>query len=189
MEEQILDERTDYGTFQAEPEYAGFWIRFVASLIDFLVFLPLTILLFYNMIKLKSLPLQVAIIVITAIYKPVMEAIYGATLGKMALKIKVLTKDLGKIDGFQAFVRYIPWLLGNVISLFTAAILFANGQFVEDTTMMSMQVQSEVVPQWMGFISSGVLLFAGISIIFNRSKRGIHDLMAGSVCIKTQPQD
>ncbi|MBK8392708.1 MAG: RDD family protein [Saprospiraceae bacterium] len=43
-------------------------------------------------------------------YKPFMEFQYGATLGKMAVKLKVVNLDFEKITLSQSIIRYIPGL-------------------------------------------------------------------------------
>ncbi len=186
--EQILDGNSPYFEVEEETNYAGFWIRFAAALLDYLIFIPIIVLTYYNLIKLKSLPLHVILILVTSAYKPILEAIYGATLGKMIVKIKVLTPDLKKITPTQAFIRFLPWLVGTLISLFSAAILFANGSFLEDTTLASLQVGNEVMSPWISSLGSVVLLIVGLSIAFNIKKQGFHDLMAKTVCVKVSKE-
>ena len=72
--------------------YVGFWDRFYAGWVDFIILLPFWFLFLF----LDGLSKDVAIIV--AILSPVIYWFYniyfhgkwGATLGKMALKIKVV---------------------------------------------------------------------------------------------------
>ncbi|MCD6385696.1 RDD family protein, partial [Candidatus Sumerlaeota bacterium] len=71
---------------------AGFWIRVVATLVDFIVFIPVVALSFYA-ISSKSLFLTLLLILPGVLYKPLMEAFYGATLGKMACGLRVVDKS------------------------------------------------------------------------------------------------
>ncbi len=187
MAEYIIDQDVESGVISEETQYGGFWIRFAAFLIDGLVLIPISGLVIVNTWLLKSLPLHIVVILLSVVYKPLLEFKYGATVGKMAVKIKVVTQDLQKITFSQAAIRYIPWLVGSLISLFSAAILFADQAFLEDKTYMgSMQAQAAAVPQYISFIGSIVLLIVGLSILFNKQKRGLHDIMAGTVVIKKQ---
>jgi uncharacterized RDD family membrane protein YckC len=80
------------------PRYAGFWIRLVAYLIDFIVVLLLSIT-----------------IIGPLIYFPLMWWQKGATLGQMVLNLRVVRAvDGGPIDGGTAFVRFLVFLLESV---------------------------------------------------------------------------
>ena len=100
--------------------YAGFWKRFYAFWIDFIVLLPFWFLFLF----LDGLSKDVAIIV--AILSPVIYWFYniyfhgkwGATLGKMALKIKVVKeKDGSNITFREAFLRFSVDLVFAIIRI------------------------------------------------------------------------
>ena len=89
--------------FTASPEdlenveYAGFWIRVGASLIDFLVLLPVVGLSIFNMMSIKSMSLMLVLTIAGAIYKPYFEWKKGATIGKSAVGIKVVNMNFEPI--------------------------------------------------------------------------------------------
>jgi uncharacterized RDD family membrane protein YckC len=93
------------------PTYAGFWIRFVAYLIDGLIIVALTVLLIITIIGILFLiPLWVA-------YMPYMWWKRGATFGQKALGLRVVRAiDGGPIDGQTAFVRGLVMLAENSFS-------------------------------------------------------------------------
>lgn len=99
MSDHILDENyDDLDGEERNYRFAGFWIRVGATIVDILVMLPFVGLSFYILLVLKSLPLMIVITVIMAAYKPLMEYQYGATLGKMAVGIKVVNEEGGITD-------------------------------------------------------------------------------------------
>jgi len=123
------------------PRYAGFWIRFVARLIDgillFIVttilFLPLSFLGFGSVGLLSSrqdpaaalaaLPALMGVIGITSILRIALFAAYeiyfvstrGATPGKMALGLKIIRADGGPVPVGLATGRYFAQFLSAFI--------------------------------------------------------------------------
>ncbi|MGZ4863319.1 MAG: RDD family protein [Halobacteriota archaeon] len=110
-------------TFVAEMPYEGVPIRFVAILIDTIIIAIITGIL--------SIPFQSQLsgavsLLIFLLYFIVLEGAYGQTVGKMAVKIKVVKEDGSKIDYTDAVVRnvlrlidlipyFIPYLLGAIL--------------------------------------------------------------------------
>ncbi len=81
---------------------AGFWIRVLAYFIDGIVLLPLMGLLWLGLNNgsptLRLLPYLAAIF-----YKPILEALYGATLGKIFLVSKSFRKKVGESHYHKPF--------------------------------------------------------------------------------------
>ncbi len=75
---------------QVDVRYSTFGQRFLALLVDGLVLAPFLLVDFYNKTTWKSLALLMIVFIIMLVYKPFMEAKYGATLGKMALGLTVV---------------------------------------------------------------------------------------------------
>jgi uncharacterized RDD family membrane protein YckC len=112
--------------------YAGFWLRFAAKLIDWfaiglVVGIPSVILMFASMGKLepdKGPPLQFLAFQIliqflsiagTVAYNTLMVGKYGATLGKMALGLRVVTADNTSLTYLRAFGRAWAEMLSQMI--------------------------------------------------------------------------
>lgn len=93
-----------------EVVYAGFWRRWVAYMIDWLIMLIPGILI--NLI----IP-YVGSLILYIIYKPVFEASSAkATPGKYLMKLKVLREDGGQLTMKQAILRYLAsWLSGIIL--------------------------------------------------------------------------
>jgi len=123
----------DYAAAVPGVRYAGFWIRFVAVVIDsillnialLVVRIPLGISMFTSMTRRNPAELMammgaVAIstlvsIAVTAGYEIYFISAKGATLGKMALGIKVVRADGGPIPMGLATARYFSKWLSAII--------------------------------------------------------------------------
>lgn len=114
-------------TVAGTMEYAGFWIRFGAKFIDGLIIgvvnMAVSLVLGFTMAT-SSDPSQAYMIVvisnllqiaIAAAYTTWLLGRYGATLGKMACKIKVVTPDGGSVSYARALGRYFAEILSAMI--------------------------------------------------------------------------
>jgi uncharacterized RDD family membrane protein YckC len=111
--------------------YAGFWWRFLAKLIDGLVLLVVVIpyLVYVFGTAIKTAPGQVpnfaqlgiqifgqlAITVFSVGYKTIFQGKWGATLGKMACGLRVVTADGAPISYARAFGRAMAEILSGMI--------------------------------------------------------------------------
>jgi uncharacterized RDD family membrane protein YckC len=93
-----------YSTGYAGPVYAGFWIRFVAVILDAFILLGIIILLVITIIGI------LAIIPVAIGYRPYLWWKNGGTYGQRALGIRiVMAVDGSPIDGGTAVVRAVVW--------------------------------------------------------------------------------
>ena len=137
--------------------YKGFWIRFVAALIDgivlaiIVIFLAVFSLLFFGAtlgegagIGMFFLVLILAILA-TILYKPIMEASdYQGTLGKYALGMKIVDQNGQRITMTSSFLRTILYIIG----------------------------------------AQGFLLCLGVIMIgFTEYKQGLHDILANTYVV------
>lgn len=187
MSDHILDENYDnLDGERRDYRFAGFWIRVGASLVDMLVLIPFIGLSFYILLVLKSLPLMIANSLIMAAYKPLMEYQYGATLGKMAVGIKVINEDGGLLTPNQAIIRYVPWLVGNIINLLVLVEIFATPGFDEVEGFMEYNMFVAQNPSTLTSLSSVagfLILISAIVLLFNKQKQALHDKWANTYCI------
>jgi len=166
------------------PKPAGFWIRVVASLIDALVFTPLIILNFLNTYWIKSAFLLIIIVTPGFIYKPFMESYYGATLGKMALGLKVIDKREKKLDLKSAYIRFIPFLLTSIVGFVGICILFSLPEFKTTSSIVEIGYLQQQIS--IGSIEVIFYLFSFVDCVlvaFTYRKRALHDMMAKSFCV------
>jgi uncharacterized RDD family membrane protein YckC len=120
-----------------ELNYAGFWIRFVAKFLDGLILCLPCIMVFFlvlhplahsgtsNRFDSPPLMLQFGFFLIQMAYQIFFLGKYGATLGKMACKIMVVTADGGRIGYGRAtgrcFAEILSWMvcyIGYIIVAF-----------------------------------------------------------------------
>jgi len=108
------------GTFA----YAGFWIRFLAKVIDGIimqiVFVPIQFFAPANSedpaVVMRYVFLAVGIqFVIRAAYQIFFVGKWGATVGKMALRLKVVRPDGNKVSYGRACGRYFAEILSGMI--------------------------------------------------------------------------
>ena len=167
---------------------AGFWIRVGASLIDFLIFIPIGLLSTWNTFSLKSTAVLVLISLPGLIYKPFMESFFGATLGKMSCKIKVIDDNGKKLSLFSAYIRFFPFLLSAGINLAGQLILFSSPQFQSAKSMIEIsQAQQVSSLAAVTYSVTALLLIDCIFITFTFRKRALHDMMAESFCVYKEP--
>lgn len=167
---------------------AGFWIRVGASIIDGLIFLPIGILSIWNTYSLKSSVVLVLISLPGLIYKPFMESFFGATLGKMSCKIKVIDNNGKKLSLFNAYIRFFPFLLLTGVSLVSQLILFSSPQFQSAKSMIEIgQAQQASSLNVIIYPINILVLLDCIFVAFTSRKRALHDMMAESFCVYKEP--
>ncbi|MEO8428740.1 MAG: RDD family protein [Verrucomicrobiota bacterium] len=112
-------------------EYAGFWIRFVAKFIDGLILaVPLVVLMFAfffsgfrpggrSTVPWTSVAMQLGVqlcyYALAGAYNIFFIGKYGATPGKMAVRIHVVTPEGGKISYARATGRFFAEILSGLI--------------------------------------------------------------------------
>ena len=180
MEQQTENSINDY-----EPKWAGFWVRVLATIIDGLVIIPLFLLNFYNLLILKDYTLALGVITAMTIYKPLMEFKYGATLGKMALNLKVVNYEYNSITFSQAIIRYIPWLIGTSLAFYSSSIIYQNPDFINASNFVEVtNIQGQTIPTSITLLYYLIMLVSCIAVVFSSKKQGVHDTLASTYCIK-----
>jgi uncharacterized RDD family membrane protein YckC len=114
------------GVASAAFTYAGFWIRFVAALIDWVILfvagmvveMPFARMLQSRRIEDTLMALGIVYLIdmaIGATYEGVFVSRFGATPGKMALDLKVVRPDGGPITLGRAVGRYFAKIVSGII--------------------------------------------------------------------------
>jgi uncharacterized RDD family membrane protein YckC len=153
------------------PHYAGFWRRFVADVIDTLI------------LELATWPIQAALA--------------GAIYGVYVLLVKYHGGALKPYD--QAMNPFLLQVLGVIIYLILSAIYFVWGQRRYGTTfgkrvfriyVVQMADKSTLMTlrqawlRYFGYFVSYATLGAGFLMVGTHpQKRGLHDLLAGTVSV------
>ncbi|MEL6922813.1 MAG: RDD family protein [Bacteroidota bacterium] len=131
-EHNILDDQ-ESSPKDEQVRFAGFWIRFGATFIDELVMIPINLLITYNAIAMKSLPLLLMLSILKVVYKPLFEWQRGATPGKMVVGIGVVSEQFQSISAEQAMIRYLPWAIADLIAISASILLYQLPEFAEVT--------------------------------------------------------
>ncbi|NOU92799.1 RDD family protein [Paenibacillus sp. LMG 31456] len=116
--------KTSYSeTISTERRYAGFWIRCGATLLDGIclqtVFIIFHLMLGYSLLE-PPFAISMLESFLACVYYIVMTVIWGQTLGKMALGIKVIRND-GAPNTWGIII------LREVIGKFISGIIFCVG--------------------------------------------------------------
>jgi uncharacterized RDD family membrane protein YckC len=192
---QEFEKWVEFCTGCAEPmenysRPAGFWIRFGAQVIDTLIFIPIVGLTFWNMFGLKSTFVLVLISLPGLVYKPFMESHFGATLGKMACRIKVIDDNGKKLSLACAYVRFLPFLVSAAIALVGQVILFSSPQFESARSFIELgQAQEKGFLDALGYLLNIFIIIDCVVAAFAFRKRALHDMLAESFCVYKEPGD
>lgn len=171
--------------------YSGFWPRTGASVIDGVILLLIGII--PDAIGGLSTILAVITIVISStlysIYTIVFHHRYGATLGKMAVKIKVTKPDGSPISLSQSVIRSsIYFIFGVLLAVFQIGVLsqIQSMEYLTDNLATGLSLSSLVHPLWFGLIMGSLLVWTLCEIVtfmLSKKHKALHDVMAGTVVI------
>ncbi len=163
-------------------KYQTLMPRLFALIIDALIFLPLSFL--DNWIKEANLfPVMFSVWLLVMnmghpVYSILMHGFYGQTLGKMAMKIKVVDTYEKPITFHHAVLRELPYLSFTFSLMFFAMPQTSNILEVSNFLPYS----AENIITFLMF----VWIFTNIAVFFVSDKcRALHDFVAGTVVIKT----
>lgn len=170
-----------------EQKYQTFWKRFCAGFVDALVFLPPSLLSNWMWNHHQHVPnLLLAIFHLLAnityyAYNIYFLGKYGQTLGKMALKVKVLdVSENQHITYFQALKRDIVLLAMTVLLLPYELFQIMAGKFY----MFNPGTIPDRASMILLYATMGWFFLEFITMIFSSKRRAIHDLIAGSVVVR-----
>jgi uncharacterized RDD family membrane protein YckC len=182
---EVIDQ--SFPETSSRVRYGGFWLRFLALIIDGIVLAPITFgLMFANIVSFKSAAVFVLVTLVGVVYKPFMEYQYGATLGKMALSLKVVNTDLSKPDLKSAILRNIIYFTPTLIGLIFTLPIFFDGRmdevdgYMEYSTMLSQVIAVQVINVLGGIIT----IIDGIVLASDSAKRSIHDRIGDTFVIE-----
>jgi len=171
-------------------KYAQFWPRFVAYFLDGIIVAVFNVaMVAFNFAFVQSFWFYLPITLIGIAYKPYLESKYGATLGKMALNLKVTGLQHQQIDIWQSLKRsaifIIPVLLlipFEYMAYNNPAIASANGFFE------FAQLQAEAYPYetWISYASSALAIIDLIVLLSDKSgkQQSLHDQIGQTYVIQ-----
>lgn len=160
-------------------KYQTLWLRFWALILDVILLLPLVIIT--ESIKTAGFSAAVKpvlfllINLVQTIYFMVMHGVYGQTVGKMLMKIKVLDVSESPVKFRQAIIRDLPQLLSTV------------GSFIFYYPLAPDEIDPNSPDYWKNPFF--VLIFVWgvadlLSVLTNDKRRALHDYLARTVVVK-----
>jgi uncharacterized RDD family membrane protein YckC len=112
-----------------EVDKASFVIRLKATLLDTIILLSITPIVFYNITKWKSVCVLILISLVGISYKILMEYKFGATFGKMITKIRVTNYEYSQANISEVLRRNIFQIAVLALNLFLNFIVFNMQEF------------------------------------------------------------
>lgn len=186
--QDILDDENLKKKYSPEGiRFASFWTRVGATFLDTIVMIPIITIGLFNMMDWKSLPLFLVLQLAALLYKPLMEAQYGATLGKMGAKIKVVDANFQNIDLPQSLNRYLFYFAGSFMGLLGGLMLFMSENFQETTDLFELaELQGKMgTPEIDQFLN--LLVFVScVFCAFDPMKQTLHDKIAKTYVVHTE---
>ena len=179
-----------------EPQYAGFWRRVAAHLIDGLIIGLTMLALILMALGNDSLYVMTLIVptLISIFYQLHLTSKHGATFGKMAMGIKIVRLDGSPIGFHHANLRYLPYLAFAVIGVLGNVDAFNNipvpSIFFEQSWTIRSQMLQQHQPAWALLSSVLAMLFVladMIALLISKKKLSVHDNIAGTMVIKVTP--
>ncbi len=173
-------------------QYAGFWRRFAAFWLDFLVLLPLTALVFWGseQYRLFSVYYMVPGIFVGLFYGVYLVRRFGGTPGKLIMRLRI-RKVSGEAVGYrEALLRYAPeFLLGLVMSLalIPPLLQMTDAEYHALSFMERSKRLVELAPGWfkpVQIVQQIWIWSEFIVMLTNRKRRALHDFIAGTVVVR-----
>jgi uncharacterized RDD family membrane protein YckC len=180
LDQQLVEENV-------KANYAGFWPRVGASVIDFLILAPVTIgVTYFNIVSMKSLAVLLLINLAALAYKPFMEFAYGATFGKKSLDLRVVNVDLQPANLKEVLLRNIFHIGGTLVSiLFSIQMFFAPGfEEVDGFTsyITFTQAAGASAATMVNYLLMLITLVDVIVLLVDDKNRSLHDKI-GNTCV------
>lgn len=186
-----LNESVDIGP-DAPLQYAGFWRRFLARLIDILMFLPLVLIgiVFNSHYRLFFVYWVALCQVMNLSYYVYLVSRNGGTPGQRLLGVKIALCDGAAVTPKAAMLRYsVEFGLGLLVQLgwICAQLSMPDEVFHSLQTSVREERLAAMLPVWHGPIRmiSGIWWVSEFVILLcNPKRRALQDFMAGTVVIR-----
>ena len=179
--------------------YAGFFIRILSGLIDYVIYLIISFIIYLLLKLIGEMPKYYIVIYLLFhllyhfIYNITIPQYFGGTFGKLLLKIKILKTDYKKIGFKESFLRYLfvlLWYLYSTIDNIKSLINTTDGSFNEFMTFsewINSSNSNEPKINVVFLIAINIWIFSEyIVLLFNKEKKGLQDYFAGTVIVNTK---
>ncbi len=167
-------------TFVIMERYFTFWRRLAAGIFDsFILFVyssaPLSLIQVNDQYSIFLMTTGLSIMFI--LYNVLLTGLFGNTVGKLVMGIKVLDLDEVRVIGVKrAFIRdLVPIILQVAGLLILGLSLFPQMSISENFSAIAENVVQDVAFYW--------LVLELVTMFLNSKKRSVPDLLASSVVI------
>ncbi|MEX1241680.1 MAG: RDD family protein [Cyclobacteriaceae bacterium] len=187
--EQILDQPL-IQTNVNSVKYGAFWPRLGALIVDGLVLAPVTFGINYlNITSWKSPIIYILVALLSVTYKPVMEYVYGATLGKMVLKLKVVNLKFEKATFSEILFRNVFHIVPSVVTMFLSITIYQNPEFasVSGYSEYSIFISEMKALQIINLATGLIIIADAIVLLADKYNRAWHDKIGGTFVIEKLP--
>ncbi len=171
--------------------YAGFWRRFGAFWIDFIIMMPLMAIAYFGDEKIRLFQLYwfLPSLFINLFFCVYLVKRYGGTPGKLLLKMRIAMLDGAPVTFKAASLRYSVLFFLDVFSslaLVLSTINMTSELYFSLGYIQRSQKIVELAPSWYRWISILLQVWVWsefVSMLFNKKRRAIHDFIAGTVVV------
>ncbi|MEO6734558.1 MAG: RDD family protein [Ferruginibacter sp.] len=173
---------------QVTTIYGSFKQRTFASLIDGLILLPLVAVDWFNKSGWKSQLLLIATFLIALLYKIFFEYKYGATIGKKAMQLIVVNKDLLGVNLKEVLVRNVFDITWKTIFFVIDIITYRSTGFINVTSneqFVAFQKNLINVNPYL-LVYFLVIIIEVVFILTDKKRRALHDRMGDTFVIKAK---
>ena len=165
-------------------EHATFVSRAGAYVIDIFIVSAFTLIVnAINIANFQSFLVYIPVAIVAIFYKPFMESRYGATIGKMTLKLKVTDQNFNPIDFKQSFLRSLILIFPAILYVPIYYLAFNNPNLVDYSQIFDFAQGLTIeypIQSWISNLSFVIIVIDIIVLFTDRTKtnRSLHDRIA-----------
>lgn len=177
-------------------QYAGFWRRFGALWLDFLIMSPVFVLVWWGLGNFRLFQVFYFLpgIAFGLFYSVYLVQRFGGTPGKRLMKIRILQVSGEPVGYKHASYRYGPgFVFGLMASLamVSAVLSLSDAEYHSVASIQERQAMlNSARPVWGAYVDIILNLWVWsefIVMMTNKKRRALHDFLAGTVVVRDAP--
>ena len=174
--------------------YASFWQRFVAMWVDLFVLLPLIAGAAFLESRSKGIAfaLVIPMSLLFAAYTIYLHARSGQTIGKRAMRIRVVRTAGERIGWREAWLRSsvdLFFAVATIIGSFIALAVIPDSEYYGVGWPLRSSNLAAHQPPWIAWTGTALQIWVWSEVLvmlFNKRRRALHDFIAGTVVISEE---
>jgi uncharacterized RDD family membrane protein YckC len=176
--------------------YATFGRRVGSILIDWILFTPLVVLSGWAMVQPPAVAISVTVVNAAVYYAYVVtgHAVWGQTIGKWKLGLRVVNTDGGRIGWGQSLVRSsvdLALALIATVAFYVVVLGLPREAMTGVSWDEAVGVYDAARPLWAKLSEWAYFAWLGVdtlAMLLNPRRRALHDFVAGTVVINLAPE-